>query len=287
MPDPEVASLTAHMFEFEGVPVSYTRVGAGQPLLLLHGSGPGASSLGNWRLVMGPLSEKFEVFAMDLIGFGLSGRKPIAPYFDFDMWVRQAAAMLDHIGAPKVGVIGHSLSGALALTLASRDTRVAAVLTTASMGARFEVNEATRTTWTCPRDRAQLLTAMQNLIQDHSLIDEAYLAAREPIVFAPGYADYFDTMFEGDQNRYVAAAELSPRTLAAIGCEVLMLHGRDDRGFPPEGSVQISAGIDRADLVLLHHCSHSVAFEHRQKFLDLATAFFAKRISSIQAGETT
>ena len=131
------------MLKFEGLNVSYHKLGAGQPLLLLHGSGPGASSIGNWRAVLEPLASKFTVYAMDLIGFGQSARKPDEPYFDFAMWSRQAAAMLEIIPGPRVGLIGHSLSGALALTLAANDPRVAGVLTTGSMGAPFEPTEAT------------------------------------------------------------------------------------------------------------------------------------------------
>src|SRR5579864_1609404 len=94
--------LQQERFEFEGVRISYYVGGAGTPLLLLHGSGPGASSLGNWRTVLEPLSQRHTVFAMDLVGFGQSGRKTAAPLFDYAMWVRQARAMLSRIADKSV-----------------------------------------------------------------------------------------------------------------------------------------------------------------------------------------
>jgi 2-hydroxymuconate-semialdehyde hydrolase len=262
-------------FAFESLRVSYTQIGTGPPLLLLHGSGPGASSLGNWRTVMGRLAESYTVHAMDLIGFGQSDRRPEPPYFDYAMWLRQAQAMLARIGGPgPVGVIGHSLSGSIALTLASSNPRIAAVLTTGTMGADFAPNDATRRTWRCPRTRDELRAALSGLIYDSSLIDDAYLAAREPVVFAPGYADYFDKMFEGDQRRYVRAALLSEATLQGVSCPVLMLHGRDDKAFPTESTLQIAGRLPQADILLLSHCSHSVAFEHSETFLVNARLFF-------------
>jgi 2-hydroxymuconate-semialdehyde hydrolase len=42
--------------------------------------------------------------------------------------------MLDLIDAEKVGVVGHSISGAISLHLAAESPRVAAVLTTGTMG---------------------------------------------------------------------------------------------------------------------------------------------------------
>jgi len=264
----------AQTFDFEGVRVSYLKAGAGAPLLLLHGSGPGASSLGNWRTVLGPLAERYTVHAMDLIGFGQSERKPVEPYFDYPMWVRQAQAMLKRIeGEGPVGVIGHSLSGSIALTLASLEPRVAAVLTTGTMGVSFTPNDVTHRTWRCPRNRQELRAAVEGLIHDASAIDDAYLAAREPVVFAPGYADYFDAMFAGDQRRYIEAAVLSEATLAKVSCPVLMLHGRNDTAFPPQSTLDIGARL-QADVVLLARCSHSVAFEHPGKFLAYARQLF-------------
>ncbi|HZU64472.1 MAG TPA: alpha/beta fold hydrolase, partial [Novosphingobium sp.] len=71
-------------WSFEGLSVGCRIGGAGLPLLLIHGSGPGASTIGNWRLVLEDLANRYHVHAMDLVGFGESDRKPAPPYFDFE-----------------------------------------------------------------------------------------------------------------------------------------------------------------------------------------------------------
>jgi pimeloyl-ACP methyl ester carboxylesterase len=50
-----------------------------KPLVLVHGLGPGASSY-EWRKNIDALSTRFRVFALDLLGFGLSDR----PSMDYD-----------------------------------------------------------------------------------------------------------------------------------------------------------------------------------------------------------
>ncbi|TSH96816.1 alpha/beta hydrolase [Verticiella sediminum] len=267
-------------FVFEGIPVTYYQSGSGTPLLMLHGSGPGASSLGNWRTVLGPLSEHFEVFAMDLIGFGKSGRKPQPPYFDYAMWVRQAQAMLARIAGEQVGLIGHSLSGSIALRLASMEPRVAAVLTTGTMGGHFTPNDLTRRVWTGPRNREELVQTLSGIIHDTSVIDEPYVAAREPVVFAPGYADYFDAMFEGDKQQYADAAVLDAATLAQVRCPVRLLHGREDLAFPPSCTHDIASALPQADVVLLAECSHSVAFERSATFIAEVRDFMGLNLTS-------
>jgi 2-hydroxymuconate-semialdehyde hydrolase len=249
-------------------------------LLLIHGSGPGASSIGNWRAILSSLAEGFDVYAMDLVGFGKSGRKPEPPYFDYPLWLRQCVALLGRIPGDRVGVIGHSLSASLALALAARAPRVAGVVTTGAMGISFEPTDATRRTWRCPRNRDELVAAIRGLVKDWSLIDEGYLRAREPVIFAPGYAEYFDTMFEGDPKRYIEAAVLDRATLERIACPVLLVHGRDDHGFPAAASIQLAGDLRRADLVLLSECSHSVAFERPATLLALAREFFARHLTS-------
>lgn len=266
--------MNTDVFEFEGIPVNYYTAGNGPALLLIHGSGPGASSIGNWRPVLPALAERFQVYAMDLIGFGKSGRKPAPPYFDYPLWVRQTRALLKRIPQEHVGLIGHSLSASIALNVAADEARVRGVMTTGAMGARFDLRSGTTRTWTCPRNREELIQALSGLIHDTSGIDEAYLEAREQVIFAPGYADYFDTMFEGDQQRYIDAAVVPDDVLQRIHCPVLMLHGREDGSFPPECSEQIASKLKRADLMLLSGCSHSVAVERSGTFLALANEFF-------------
>lgn len=261
-------------FDFNGVPVHCLTGGSGFPILMIHGSGPGASSIGNWRKVLAPLADRYAIYAMDLIGFGESGRKPAPPYFDVDLWMAQCQAMLARIPGEQIGLIGHSISGALALKLAAVEPRVAKVMTTGCMGSVFVPNAATMTTWTFPRNRDELRQAAANLIYDTTLIDDAYIANREAVLFSGDYEAYFGQMFEGDKRRFIDAAALTAQELGRITCDVLMVHGRNDKAFPPELTMALSASLPQADVVLLGQCAHSVAFEHPETFVQLASGFF-------------
>lgn len=263
--------------ELEGIPIRYWESGAdGQLpcLLLLHGSGPGASTHGNWRLVLGPLSDHFHVIATDLIGFGESGRKPRQPYFDYDLWLRQAGHLLGKFGSAGVNVLGHSLSGALALKLASVDGRVRRVMTTGTLGTRFESGKDLETVWSFPETVEDLVRAGRILVHDPALITDAYIAGRKKVLYEGDYRSYFMQMFAGDKQRYVDAAELFDRDISAIRCPVLLVHGRDDRPTPSHSSRQLAQRIKQADLVELAQCGHSIALEYPAKLVELARSFF-------------
>lgn len=263
---------------FDGMRVNYLEGGSGTPVLLIHGSGPGASTIGNWRRILEPFAERFHVFAMDLIGFGKSDRRPHRPYFDIDVWVAQCRAMIDAMGAPEVGILGHSISGAIALKVAAIDPRVRAVLTTGTMGAPFVANEGTVRTWSFPKNRAELRAAAEGLIYDTSIIDEAYLDNREAVLFAGDYEKYFGEMFGGDKQQYVDAAVLAPEELANVRCPVTMMHGRNDTAFPMTGTLVVAESLPTADVILLAKCSHSIAMEHPEKLIAAAELLFTRAV---------
>lgn len=263
------------VFDFEGIPVAVYEAGHGYPLLLIHGSGPGASTVANWRLVFQSLASRYHVYGMDLIGFGQSGRLPAPPFFDVEFWLRQCRAMVARIPNAKLGVIGHSLSGALALKLAASEPKVERVLTTGTMGASFPANEATVRCWTFPDTREALLATAKALIFDSRHITDAYLDNRIATLWSdPSYREYFTSMFDGDRQRFVDQAVLTGDELSKISIPVTMLHGKDDRAFPPTVSLQIASSLAKADVLLLGECSHSIALEHPAKLLVACQGLF-------------
>lgn len=86
--------------------------GDGDPLLLLHGVGAGASSF-IWFRLAPLLSERYRVIAPDFIGWGESDR-PDRPIL-FDDYVVQIRALGDSVGQP-LRVIPQSLTCGFALT---------------------------------------------------------------------------------------------------------------------------------------------------------------------------
>jgi 2-hydroxymuconate-semialdehyde hydrolase len=263
-----MTSYTAKNFIFEDIPVHYLEGGTGFPLLLIHGSGPGASSIGNWRTILEPLAERYHVFAMDLIGFGNSGRRPAPPYFDMALWQRQAEAMIDIMPGADIGLLGHSISGALALRLAAAQPRISRLMTTGAMGASFPINDSTVQCWTFPKDAAALRETAEMLIFDHSLITDAYMQNRIATLFEDkDYETYFSQMFSRPAAATMADTLVAADELARIKIPVTMLHGRNDIAFPPSITLALADALPQANVLLLSRCSHSVALEQSAQLL--------------------
>jgi pimeloyl-ACP methyl ester carboxylesterase len=110
----------------EGTSVAWTELGAGEPLVLLHGLG---DSHRTWRRVAPRLAEQYRVLLPDLPGHGLSGR-PDAPY-TLDWYAGVMHGWLDALGVGMTSVVGHSYGGGVAqwmvLARRSRIDRLALV----------------------------------------------------------------------------------------------------------------------------------------------------------------
>jgi len=80
-------------------------------VLLLHGSGPGASGYSNFKGNFPFLAEQgYHCIIPDCLGYGLSS-KPVDFIYSADNQVELLRELLTHIGASKVSVVGNSLGG--------------------------------------------------------------------------------------------------------------------------------------------------------------------------------
>lgn len=265
--------LESKTANIEGIDVHYWEGGAGFPLLMIHGVGPGTSIQGNFGPVLEPLAARCRIVAIDLIGFGASGRKPKPPFFDLDLWLRQAEAMLAMLPDGACGVAGHSMGGALALKLAARHPRITKVLLSSSVGAPYPIPAALDRFWAATADKAQLRAAMMDMVHDAGAVTEAMIDDRYRFLASGDYAAYFAEMFAAPRQRYLDAAVVTDAELAAIRARVLMLHGRDDKPCPPSmTTMAIAAKLPNADLRLLGHCGHNLPRERTADYLEAAAS---------------
>ena len=114
MPRPAPVSPTPEYLpeylDVSGVRTRHVALGDGPPTVLLHGIG---QSLDDWNEVLAPLARHHRVYALDLIGFGLSD-KPDVPYTLAGL-ARFVQHYLDAVGEPRPAtLVGNSLGGAVA-----------------------------------------------------------------------------------------------------------------------------------------------------------------------------
>ncbi|MDB6086504.1 MAG: hydrolase [Gammaproteobacteria bacterium] len=269
-------SLREFQVDFEGMAVHCYEGGAGFPILLLHGSGAGTSSISNWALVLDDLARHYHVLAADLIGFGLSARKTEPPYFDLAMWVRQAQFLFDRVAkGGAAGIVGHSISGFLALRLAASNDNLVKLAVTGCPGAPLKLSRELDAAWSFPESPQKLREMYACVVADPSNLTDDFYASRLQVLNAGGYPKYFSEMFGGDKQAYLAQLVLTPAELTGIRSQVVFIHGVEDRVVPfAEGTLPLLRSIEAADAVLLGNCGHGPALEQPRKFLNAIHGLF-------------
>lgn len=109
-------------WSWQGHKIRYTVAGEGKPLLLIHGFG---ASIGHWKKNIPVLAEAgYQVFALDLLGFGGSDKAPLD--YTLELWQEQIKDFWsEHINEPTV-FVGNSIGALLALMLVTNHPEISA-----------------------------------------------------------------------------------------------------------------------------------------------------------------
>ena len=99
---------TERFVQAGAVRIRYHEAGEGEPLVLLHGGGPGASGWSNYSRNVEFLSKRFRVLIPDLPGFGGSG-KSLPPDRLFTYLAGAMNAFLQPTGVDSAHFVGNSL----------------------------------------------------------------------------------------------------------------------------------------------------------------------------------
>lgn len=252
----------------------YLDVGAGPPVVLLHGSGPGSSAYSNWRLAIPALAAEHRCLAPDLSGFGrTTPDRPPTP--DVWRWADEVLALLDALAVERVDVVGNSMGGAVALALAVRaPERVRRIVTMGSVGVPFALTAGLDAVWgyrpslEAMRELVRLFAFDPRYAEDDELVRLRYEGSADP-----GMAEQYAGLFPAPRQRWVDASVIPEASLRAIRAPLLAVHGRDDRVVPLETSIRLTDLVPDSRLVVFPRCGHWVQVERATEFASLVGWF--------------
>jgi len=256
----------------DGLEVHYQEEGAGDVVLFLHGSGPGASGYSNFRHNYPVVAKAgFRTIAPDTLGYGYSS-KPDNVDYTLDFLVGALERFLGAIGVKRCAVVGNSHGGAMAIKLALNRPELVSKLVLMAPGGLEEREtymkmEGIRVMFKAfmdpagiTRDSMRRVFSLQlfdpSLITDELLDERAEIANLQP-------------------KRVLTSMQvphLAPE-LAKIECPVFGLWGMNDKFCPASGATRIAESCKRARVLLVNQCGHWVMVEHRDLFNRLTVDF--------------
>ncbi len=260
------------------------RAGEGNPeaVILLHGSGPGATAYTNWHLALPALASRFDAIAPDMLGYGGSSH-PEPPLQNMRQWtkarVEATLGMLDALGIEKAHLVGNSMGGRLALGLLMRaPDRFGRVVLMGSSGGPSEPSPELIRLMTfyddpTPSAMAELLTFF---VYDEKMFggklqeiaDERLAAAMQPQI-RTSFISTFSAPFD---------LAIPPTALRRIEHPILLVHGREDPVVHLSASEYLSRVLPNNSLHVIGKCAHWVQIEHADRFNTLVSSFLQAQI---------
>lgn len=259
--------------------VHYHEAGSGHPVILIHGSGAGATGWSNFRPNIGPLAESFHVFALDCVGWGRSDAATADEYDHVAMVVEFMAER----GLERAALVGNSMGGMIALAVAARHPDKVSHLITMGPGAfipiptLFGFGDG-------PSEGLKILiegyqnptpATMKKLVNvmtfgpEHATDELAELRSAAALARPDHLANALDSFQTGGPVRNQVTVEEAQ----GITAPALLIHGRDDRVVQYEYTLRLVATIANARAVLLNQCGHWAQIEHAAEFNRLVADF--------------
>jgi pimeloyl-ACP methyl ester carboxylesterase len=259
-----------------GIETSYLEAGSGEPVLMLHGSGPGVSALANWQHNIPTLAQRFHVLAPDIVGFGTTDR-PEQIVYSLRTWTDHIWAFMDARGIAKARIIGNSLGGRIALQMATdQPDRIAKMVLMGAPGVGMTPSEGLAAL----RAYEPSHDAMRELLRNYFAVDPAMITddlvkIRYEASIADGAYEAYRAMFFDPRH---AGTELgiTEAEVRAIATPTLLIHGREDRVVPLQVSVTMLGLLPNADLHVFSACGHWTQIERADEFSAVVSDYLGR-----------
>ncbi|MGJ4788111.1 alpha/beta fold hydrolase [Leptospira koniambonensis] len=261
--------------------IQFYETGSGEPVLMLHGGGPGASGISNYSKNIEVLGQNFRVIVPDMPGYGGS-TKGISRKDPFGDLADTMLKFLEVLNISKVHVIGNSLGGACALRMGLEKPNMISSLILMGPGGI----DTTRSLPTKGLNRlldyysgkGPSLEKITEIIREYlvyegleipsALIEERYKSSIDPeVIKAPPLRR---------PNRIPNFKNIDfTRDPRLLKCEIptLILWGTEDKVNRPSGGLSLQKRLQNCDLYLFNKTGHWVQWERADEFNSITKTF--------------
>ncbi|MBO1531639.1 alpha/beta fold hydrolase [Psychrobacter sp. F1192] len=255
-----------------------------QAVVMLHGSGPGASGWANFNRNIEPLTAAgYRVILMDCPGWSKSD-SIVNEGSRSHLNARILKGLLDGLGLHKVHIIGNSMGAHSAVVFAMDYPEHVDKLILmgggtggGSMFTPMPAEGIKRISKLYREPTIENIKEMMDIfVYDTSHLTEALFQARLDNILAR--EDHLENFVKSSEANRKQFPDVGHR-LDEVNNETLIIWGRDDRFVAMDLGIRLLNGLPRAELHVFNRCGHWVQWEYADKFNRMVLDFLKHGIS--------
>lgn len=269
--------IRRHDVLLRGLRLHYAEMGAGPPLLLVHGL---AVSHEEWLPILPFLAQHFRCIAPDLPGHGKSEKRSPADYaYTREAFADTVADLLSALGIARAHVCGHSMGGGISLALAADKPEMIDRLVLIDplslpnplpLKGRIPLLPVFGPVFWRHLYKRRLFHAYfaDDVWSGHSGVDMAQVDRYYETFDAP---DAREATYAALTATVVDVSSLGPK-IARVRAPTLIVWGEEDRIFPVALGPRLAREIAGAQLHVIEKCGHAPNEERPAETAELVIA---------------
>lgn len=262
--------------------VHYNDFGSGDNVvIMLHGSGPGASGWANFNRNVEPLvTAGYRVILMDCLGWSKSD--PVVNTGSRShLNARTLKGLMDVLGIARAHLVGNSMGAhsVVAFALDNPDRVGKLIMMGGGTGGLSSFvpmpTEGIKLIGALYRDPTidNLKRMMNVFVYDSSNLTDALFQARLDNMLAR--REHLENFVKSTTANPKQFPDVGHR-LGEIAAPALVIWGRDDRFVPLDVGLRLVTGLQDAELHVFSKCGHWAQWEHADKFNRMVLEFLSR-----------
>jgi len=265
------------MIRVDGIDIHIERKGSGKTILLVHGLGSPLV----WDRLIDPLSQFFDVIAVDLPGFGGSSNPPAL--FSTQQYADFLFHLLDTLQLQRTSILGVSYGGQIALTFAfDHQNRIDKLILVASSGLGPRNSFlASSPVWMFVSFVVKNIifksTTMIRLFSRYSFFDRT----KRPDDLAERF--HLAINGKGKKESWLQCARNAlrsendfPKRISKLTVPTLLVWGKEDHIVRVWWAYEFQKFLPNSSLRIFEKCGHSLPLEKSVEMCEEVKAFFQK-----------
>jgi pimeloyl-ACP methyl ester carboxylesterase len=258
-----------------------------EKIVFLHGGGLDSAML-SWKEVIGLMDSRYDIYAIDLLGYGESDKPDIL--YSTPMYVELVHNVFDQLHIEKTSLVGLSMGGGISIAFSLKYPEMInklAFIGSVGLYQRMPFHTLCRWyaysrlnsksyEWLGKSKKFVRWSIAASLIGDKSKITDELTDGLYDLLQQPNVNRAFESFQRYEMGKKKITTDLTPH-LGELKIPVLIVNGEKDSGVPAKFAIAAGKVIKNSRVHIMKDCKHWAQKERPEEFAECLSEFLQSK----------